>query len=159
MLKTVAVDPKTKKALHVEEQWDQTQEVSGDEIIPVYMSTAVAHGTFKAATISGAATTIVVQPKDQGSLLLTDLFVSADKVQNASVTVQFSDGTTSIPIIAPIVTDAPVNLGAALAGRWQGWEDARVEVVTTTAGQNVTVSVGYIKMPTGLPYDEWDSLR
>lgn len=159
MLKTVAVDPKSKRSLHVEEQWSQTQAVTGNEIIPVYMTTAVAHGTFKAATISGAATTIVAQPSNEGSLMLTDLFISADKVNNASVTVQFADGTNTIPIITPIVTDAPVNLGAALAGRWQGWKDARVEVVTDTAGQNVTVSVGYIKMPTGLPYDEWDSLR
>jgi hypothetical protein len=159
MIRTVAVDPKTKRALHVEATWNETHAVDGTEVLPVYLPAGMAHGTFKAAVISGAATTIVTSPNAEGSLMLTDLFVSADKVNNASVTVQFADGTRSIPIIAPIVTDAPVNLGAALAGRWQGWKDARVEVVTDTAGQNVTVSVGYIKMPTGLPYDEWDSLR
>ena len=159
MLKTVTVDPKTKRALHVEETWNETHAVEGTEVLPVYLTAGMAHGTFKAVTISGATTTIVVEPNDEGSLILTDLFVSADKVNNASVTVRFSDGTTNIPIIAPIVTDAPVNIGASLAGRWQGWKDARVEVVTDAAGQNVTVSVGYIKMPTGLPYAEWDSLR
>ena len=48
----------------------------------------------------------------------------------------------------------------ALSGRWQGWKDARVEmVVAGGTGHNITVSVVYVKMPTGLPYEEWDSLR
>jgi len=160
MLKTVAVDPKSRRALHVEEQWNQTKGVTGNEVIPVYMTTAVAHGTFTAAQATGTGTTIVAAPNDEGSLMLTDIFLSSNKVNNAVITLQFNDGTTAIPIVTPTITDAPANFAASLGGRWQGWKDARVElVVTGGTGHNITASVGYIKMPTGLPYTEWDSLR
>jgi len=160
MIRTVAVDPKTKKALHVEEQWDESHAVTGEEAIPVWMGTGFAHGTFTAAQASGTGTTIVVAPKDEGSLILTDIFLSSNKVNNAVITLQFTDGTTAIPIVAPTITDSPVNLATSLSGRWQGWKDARVElVIAGGTGHNVTASVGYVKMPTGLPYDEWDNLR
>lgn len=90
--------------------------------------------------------------------MLTDLIVTGDKVNNGSIEVRFTDDTTTDTVIKPVVTDAPVAIAIAFSGRFQGWKDARIDVVIT---QNVKGSVvlGYIKAPKGLPYNEWDELR
>ena len=43
-------------------------------------------------------------------------------------------------------------------GLWRGWKDARLEMVTTGTFAS-TVSLGYIKVATSLPFAEWDALR
>ena len=135
-----------------------TTEVRGDEVVLTVANSNQAHGAFAAANRSSAGTTIITAPNDEGSLILTDLIVGADRVNGATVTVQFTDGTDTVVIYATDVTDAPANIGVSFGGRWQGWKDARVELVTVNA-VNATVSLGYIKVPQGLPYAEWDSRR
>ena len=118
------------------------------------------YGTFKAETRTSAGTTIVAEPSEDGSIILTDIIVTADRVNGASVTVQFTDGTNTIVIFEVDVTDAPVAIGLPLNGRWQGWRNARLELVTVGAVTS-TLSVGYYKIPSTrtLDYSTWDALR
>lgn len=119
---------------------------------------AQAHGTFKSETRSAAGTSIITEPDPGHSIILTDLIISSDRVNAATFTVRFTDGTNTVNIFSGDVTDAPINLASPLSGRWQGWKDARVELVTVGL-VTVTVSCGYYKVDTGLDYAEWDSLR
>lgn len=154
----VLIDPRTKKAYHAEETWAESHSVTGNEVIPVYLSAWDAHGTFKSANRTTAGITSVVTPTNNGSIIITDILVSGDKVNGGSIEIQFTDDTRTISIFKATVTDAPVNLGVPVEGRIQGWVDSRLQMVVV-GNVDATVTVGYVKMPTGLPYDEWDSLR
>ena len=157
-VKSISIDPIYSKALHTEAAWEPTTEVEGNEIFPVSLSVLQAHGTFTSATRTTAGTTVIAAPKDNGSLFLTDMVLGTDKVNGATVTVRYSDGTDSIIIFSADVTDAPAHLALGFAGRWQGWKNARVELVTTGT-VTATVSLGYVKVPRGLDYRLWDSRR
>lgn len=160
MIKVVGVSPFSKRALHVEKVREPVTTLTGEEVIPVTYSVMASHGTFRAVQTTTEGTSIIVSPPSAGSILLTDLFLSSNKVNNAVITIRFNDGTYTVPIIAPAVTDAPANLASSLAGRWQGWQDARLElVVSGGTGHQITASAGYVKMPFGLPYLEWDARR
>ncbi len=158
MLNVSLINPLNKKALHIEEAYKPTVEVTGEEVTPVIMTGAQAHGTFKSASRSSAGTTILATPKANGALILTDLILGTDKVNASTVAVRVTDGSQTETIFSTNLTDAPANLAIGFAGRWQGWRDARVELVTT-GNVSATVSIGYIKVPVGYPYEEWDSLR
>lgn len=144
--------------IHFEEAWRPTSKVLGNEVLLATITGAQAHGTFTSANRSTAGTTILTSPNTNGSLILTDLIIGTDKVNNATVTVQVTDGSQTEPIFATNVTDAPANVAISFAGRWQGWKDARVELVTTNT-VDATVSLGYVKAPIGLDYVEWDARR
>ena len=117
-------------------------------------------GVFRTSSITTPTTTTVVSAPALGSLLLTDVVISADKVNNTTLTVQFTDGVDTAIIIAPDTINEAVNLSWSPAGRIQGWQDARIDVVTGGAGTPaVTILLGYIKMPIGVPFAEWDALR
>lgn len=115
-------------------------------------------GRFKSSTRSSAGTTTVTSPDQGGSIILTDLIISTDKVNGATITVQFTDGTNTVSIFDGVATDAPINLALSFGGRWQGWRDARIDMVTAGA-LNATVAIGYYKYKDSLVYAEWDSLR
>jgi hypothetical protein len=117
-----------------------------------------AHGVFKSATRTEAGTTIIATPRLNQSILLTDLLISGEKQAGSTVTVRFTDGTYTVDIFVASQVDAPPQIAIPLSGRWQGWKNARLEVVTSGAA-DATVAIGYMKVPTGLPYEEWDSLR
>lgn len=118
-----------------------------------------AAGVFKAATRESAGTTIIVQPAGGGSVSLHDILISAEKKNAGELTLQFTDGTQTEVIFAPIVTDAPVNVGLSIKGQWRGWKDARVELVTAGATFKTTVTLGYAKLSDGLEFSEWDAKR
>lgn len=153
MISSVLVNPANNNILSI------GKNVHGDDTLLVETYNRL-NGTFKAATRSSAGTTIIVEPDDEASIQLTDLILTTDKVALADVTVRFTDGTNTIDIITADVADAPVNLAIAFAGRWAGWKDARVEMVTVAA-VTATVAIGYIKVPQSLTiaYDTWDALR
>lgn len=116
------------------------------------------HGVFKAATRTTAGTTIIAEPKPNGTLLVTDLIMTTDKTANSDVTLRFTDGTNTINIIVADSANATVNLAIALNGRFLGWKDARIEMVTVQS-VTATVTLGYVKIPIGLEFTEWDGLR
>ena len=117
-------------------------------------------GVFKSKTLTAAGTVIVSEPDTGGCIVLTDLILTSDKTQSAVITVQFTDGTETIPIVEADITDAPINIATSFAGYWRGWRDARLELVIT-GGLNptATLAVGYFKLKTSLQYSDWDSLR
>jgi len=116
---------------------------------------------FKAATFTDASTVTIVTAPSGGALVLTDLIMSAEKLNGGSVTVQFDDGTNTVIVAKAIVTDAPVMLAIAFAGRWRGWQDADLQVVAVGSNIDGDVSVGYYKVKGEgvLPFNEWDGLR
>lgn len=150
MIKTIATDSGTTKALLIQ---------STDEgPIPIGGTLANLRGTFKSTSRTSAGTSIITSPALGKSIVLTDLIVGTDKVNGATITVQFTDGTDTIEIYSGNATDAPINVAIAFAGNWAGWKDARVEMVTTNA-LKATVAVGYYKLDTGQTYEVWDSFR
>jgi hypothetical protein len=119
---------------------------------------AHAHGVFKAATRTDAGTTILTTPILNQSIILTDMIISGEKQAGSVVTVRFTDGTNTVNIFVASQVDAPPQIAIPFAGRWQGWRNARLEMVTSGAG-DATVAVGYMNVPEGLTFEEWDALR
>ena len=117
-------------------------------------------GVFKSVTRSVAGTTIITEPKENQAINLTDLIISTDRVQAATVTVQFTDGTNTIVIFSTNVSDAPANIAIPFAGKWRGWENARLELVTVNAVTAI-VALGYYHVDSefSLTFEEWDSIR
>lgn len=117
-------------------------------------------GVFKSKTLNAAGTIIVAEPSSEGCIVLTDLILTSDKTANAAITVQFTDGTHTIPIVEADITDAPINIATSFAGYWRGWEDARLELVVTGGiNATATLAAGYFKLQDSMLYSEWDSLR
>lgn len=116
---------------------------------------------YKFATHDGAATTALATPRAGGAVVITDLIIGGEKRTNATVVVQFTDGTDTAGIISPVVNDAPVNLHIPFAGRFRGWKDARIDFITDTANQIAGVTVGYyfISGEGVLTFADWDAQR
>jgi hypothetical protein len=117
------------------------------------------YSVFKSATRTTNGTTIIVQPQSGEAIALTDLLISAAKVAG-TLTIRFTDGTQTVNLYIVPLTDAPASFGVSFAGRWMGWRDARIEMVTSINGAAI-VSVGYTKVPSEytLSYAEWDAAR
>ena len=117
-------------------------------------------GVFKSKTLTAAGTVIVAEPDSEGCIVLTDLILTSDKTANSAITVQFTCGTYTIPIVEADITDAPCNIATSFAGYWRGWKDARLElVITGGAAPTATLAVGYFKLSDSLLYNDWDSRR
>lgn len=117
-------------------------------------------GVFKAKTLTAAGTIVVAEPVIGGCIVLTDLILTSDKTQSAVITVQFTDGTKTIPIVEADITDAPINIATSFAGYWRGWRDARLELVIAGGiNPTATLAAGYFKIKTSLQYSDWDSKR
>lgn len=115
-------------------------------------------GVFKAATRSSGGTSIITEPDKDGCIVLTDIMITSDRVAASSFTVRFTDGTNTITIISANANDAPVNLATSFAGAWNGWRNARLELVSV-GNVTVTVACGYYKLYDSMLYSEWDALR
>jgi len=129
-----------------------------DEPVLVTMTPAQAHGRFKAATLTSANTSIIVQPRPGLSILVTDIIVSGEKQASSDITVQFTDGSDTVIMVVVDQVDSSPNLSMNLTSYFSGWKDARVEMVTSGAG-DATVTIGYIHSKDALTFGEWDSLR
>lgn len=152
MLKTYLIDP--------EDGTKFTSNIGQIGRCLVVAKTEEVLGTFKSTTRNSAGTSIVTQPDTDGSIYLTDLLITADRVNGATVTIRFTDDIDIINIFVADTTDAPVNLAIPFKGNWQGWKNARLEVVTT-GNVTATVAVGYYKIPSNftLNYEPWDAKR
>lgn len=124
----------------------------------ITVSPGFAHGVFKATTVAVAGTSIIAAPDPGGRIILTDLILTTDKTANSSVAVNFEDGTNTVTIVGADSANAPVNLAIPFAGNWEGWVDARVEMVVV-ADVAATLALGYTKLSSGLAFAEWDGLR
>lgn len=117
-------------------------------------------GVFKSKTLNAAGTIIVAEPVSEGCVVLTDLILTSDKTNGSTITVRFTDGTNTIPIVVADITDAPCNIATSFAGYWRGWRNARLELlIAGGVNPTATLAVGYFKLHHSMLYDEWDSLR
>lgn len=151
MLKAILIDPATGKALGV------LDDVFGHptlEVVDHYHTDT----RFKSTTRIAFGTSTITSPTAGGAILLTDLIIATDRVAGSQLTIFFDDGTHTVSIFDGYAADAPINLALGLHGAWCGYKDAAFKM-TTVAAIKATVVVGYIKIPKGLEYSEWDALR
>lgn len=151
MLKAILIDPATGKALGV------IDDIFGHPTLGV-ADYYLVDTRFKSTTRISAGTSTITSPTSGGALLLTDLIISTDKVSLSQLTVFFDDGIHTIPIYDGYANDAPINLALGFHGGWTGWKDATLKM-TTVKALKATAAIGYIKIPKGLDYKQWDALR
>ena len=153
MLKTTLIRNKDKQEISLEEGY-------GDKPCVVTTTFRRVNGVFRAASRSTAGTTKIVEPNGNNAIVLTDIIISADRVNAATVTVQFNDGTRAVEIFSAVTTDAPVAIAIPFQGNWAGWQSADLELVTVNA-VTANVSVGYFEIDEdrALSYSEWDARR
>lgn len=113
---------------------------------------------FKSQYRTSAGTTEITAPNINGAIILTDIIVTTDRVANSRLMVFFDDGVHTTVIADGVANDAPINFAIGFHGGWTGWKDAALKM-TTVAALKANVAVGYIKIPNGLEYLEWDALR
>ncbi len=157
-IRTILIDALTGKALRTITAGGSPEKVTGTGIGLVTASVGFAFGTFKAATRTTAGTTTLTEPDPGGSIVVTWIAVSGEKQAGSSVEVRFTDGTNIVTIVLISQIDAPPNFPISFPSRVQGWQDAQIDMITSGAG-DATISVGYIKIPEGIPFAEWDSFR
>ena len=116
------------------------------------------HGLFKTVTGTTAATTTVTSPNNKGALVLTDLIVGGERKQFGTLELRYTDDITTETIYKGSLNDAPVNLAISFKGRFYGWQNARLEIVTVT-DFIYSIACGYYKVKNGLPFDDWNSRR
>ena len=124
----------------------------------VTLSPREALGHFKVAERTSAGTTTVVDVLPDGSIILTDIFIATDKTNSGTVILQFNDDTNTEIIYKGHATDAPVNIAMNLSGRFRGWKNARLEMVTNNS-VDASVTVGYIKVRSSIDFAAWDAAR
>ena len=151
-LKAILVDIATGKALEI------LEDIFGHPTLAV-TDHYVDKTRFKSVTRDAAGTSTIAEPKTGGAILLTDIIISTNTAAVSEVVVFFDDGVRTVPIFHGYADkDIPINLASNFHGGWTGWEDAALKL-TTVALIKATVAVGYIKIPEGLCYTEWDALR
>ena len=153
MINNVLVQKATKRAL-------ATENNHGGVPTLLTQSYGSMNGSFKAATRASAGTTIIAEPKGSDAICLTDLILTTDKVNAATVTVHITDGTNTIVLIAAVVTDSPCNIAIPFQGNWTGWQGARFELITVGTVK-ATCALGYhrIAVDVAMPFGEWDAQR
>jgi len=152
MLKTTLVQAKGKRVLYSQDI------LPAPDPILITESLRVSHGVFATANRTTAGTTIIASPALGQEIVLTDLIISADRVNGSSTTIQFTDGVDTEVIMKITTTDAPANIAVPFNGNWRGWKDARIEMVTVNSVDS-TVALGYYKVSEGISFSEWDSKR
>jgi len=152
MIKTKAIAKGTNSEYH----W--ASGLVSKEPLPVITTEGGRHGVFKSVSRSTAGTTTITEPELNGSIILTDLIVSSDKTNASTVTIRFTDGTNTVNVAVFDSGNAPVATAISFTGLWQGWKNARLELVTV-ANVTVTTALGYLKVDEGLQYADWDNLR
>ena len=116
---------------------------------------------FKSESHTTSATTAIATPRKGLAVVITDITITGEKINGGTITLQWADGTDTAVITKAHVTDGPVNMHAAYAGRKYGWKDARIDFITDTANQDANVDVGYyfIAGDAVLSFTDWDTLR
>lgn len=159
MIRAILVDTKTNKALHSEVLYgDGFEPLEGEITALVTVNPLQAHGVFKAVSRVDEGTTTIITPDPSGSILLTDIMISATKVNASTAELLFDDDTNSETLFKADMTNGEMFFSHTFAGRMQGWRNARFDL-TTVNGSDVYVTVGYVKLEKSLVYSEWNSLR
>lgn len=121
------------------------------------------HGQWRAVSWTGGqvAKTALVTPKNGNSVDITDLIISTDRQNGATVILTFEDGTNVETLVNGILTDAPLQLNIAVAGRFQGWRNAILYYTVAGANSTGAITVGYVYQDTDdtEDYSVWNSRR
>lgn len=125
----------------------------------IFGSVPFSHGVWNSETLSGAATTTIATCPEGGSLIVTDVVISAKKVNSTTLLVCFDDGTNTKIFSAPDTVQQSTNFSWSPVGRVQGWRDANINAVTTGANFDGTVYIGYIIINEGQSYNQWLNRR
>ena len=116
---------------------------------------------FRHTANAGAETTVAVTPPSGTAIVITDAILGAEKAASGSVTVQFAEGANTVIIFKISTVQNPVSLHIPFAGRWRGWRDARIDVVTLGGNSDTDVSIGYyiVGGEGVLSFADWDAER
>ena len=116
---------------------------------------------FRSVANTGAETQIAVTPPEGTAIVITDVILGAEKAASGSVTVQFTQGSDTVIVFKISTVQNPVSLHIPFAGRWRGWKDARIDVVTAGGNSDSDVSVGYyiLRGEGVLSFTDWDAQR
>ncbi|KKL57539.1 hypothetical protein LCGC14_2234410 [marine sediment metagenome] len=123
------------------------------------------HGQWQAVSWSAGqvAKTALITPTDKGSVEITDLIISTDKQNGATVMLTFEDGTNAETIVNGILTDGPLQINHPVSGRFQGWRNAILYYTVAGANSTGAITVGYVKHGAGAreteDYSAWNSRR
>ena len=150
---TYAVD-KAGTLLHTEKVGPHTHAVTEDH--------ARVATQFRTTANTGAETQIAVTPPKGSAIVITDVILGGEKAASGSIAIQFTDGSDTVIVFKISTVQNPVSLHIPFAGRWRGWKDARIDVVTTGGNSDADVSIGYyiIRGTVGvLSFADWDALR
>jgi len=152
MIKSRLTDIETGKSLRV------LNMPSGKKTLGVGTE-AMSDGVFKVIGRTTAGTSVVCSPTGDGSIVVTDLIATGEK-KAGTLILEFSDNTNKEVMANFALTDAPLSFGISFNGRWQGWQGAWLEMITSIAAI-VTVSVGYYKAgkEQSLKYNDWNLRR
>lgn len=160
MIKVKLVHGADLEDLQVANPYNGFERAADDQNVLVLTNAYRTHGTFQTAQIVAPTTTTLVSPEGDGAIIITDIVVSAKKVNNTTLTLQFSDGVNTAVILAPDTINEPVSFSWSPQGRIQGWRGAEIQVVTGGAGlPSAAVTIGYMKTKTSLQFGEWDAFR
>lgn len=152
-------NPVNSHRIYTGKPYKEYRAFSGEEELLVTSEFARTFSVFKTVTLTGVATTIIASPRPGGSILVTDIVVSAKKVASTTLIVEFDDGTNTEVILAPDTVNQSTNFAWSPAGRLQGWRDGALKVVTTGANTEARVTAVYVPLKGSLVFDDWDALR
>lgn len=155
---SVLIEPYSQVALATRPVYADSLLIPLKATTPVVQSPAESYGTFKVFSTSSAGTYSFALPRPEGSLVLTDFLFSAEKQTGGTVEVLFTDDTNTASIYKAFCSDAPQTVALAFKGRFEGWKDARIDVVVVQ-NTDMTLTLGYVKTDAGLTYSEWDARR
>lgn len=151
-------NPKNRHALFSCKPWERYRAPEGDEELLITENYVAAFSVFKAVSRTVAGTTTIATPSGGGSLAITDLMISATKVNASTVEIRFTDDSFTETLFLGDVTNGEMFFSHAVKGRMQGWRDARVDLITVN-GTDCYVTLGYMRLPDSLIYSEWNDLR
>jgi len=118
---------------------------------------------FKAVSWSTAqvAETALVDSRGNGSIEITDLVITTDKVNLGTVVLHWDDGTNEETVITTSLSDLPIRLNMHFAGKVQGWQGASLYYTVAGANSTGAITVVYIRhnKANSLPYAEWNARR
>ena len=158
MIRAGLINLENKERLFSCKPWEIYKSPRGDEEILIVEDYVTAFSTFQSVTRSTGGTTTVVTPAGGGSISVTDIVVSATKVNSATVSLAFDDDTDSETLFTISTNNQPVTFAWSVKGRMQGWRDARLDLVTVN-NTLAFVTVTYMLLPDSLIFSEWDALR
>lgn len=107
------------------------------------------------------AKTPLVSVSNGESIEITDLIISTDKQNGATVVLTFEEGSNIETIINGNLTDAPLQLNLAVAGRFQAWRDATLYYTVAGANSSGAITIGYVRhnKADSQNYSSWNSER